>query len=134
MFLPNINCCVLMPLCTKWRVLNLTIWWYNPDCFLLISKYVSKVPFWVSLLWPKDEVWSRRGQKSTIMFIYYTLSPTYISLRFIQVSSRSNYVDFKCFFDNITPTTSCNSNIVLHGLTIVAWAHTRTIDFVYTYK
>jgi hypothetical protein len=54
------------------------------------------------------------------------------------VSSRfhhdENYVDFKIFFDNIMPTTSCNSNIVLHGLTIVAWAHTRTIDFVYTYK
>ena len=32
------------------------------------------------------------------------------------------------------PTTSCNSNIVLKGLAIVAWAHTRTIDFAYTYK
>jgi hypothetical protein len=51
------------------------------------------------------------------------------------VSSRfhhdENYVDF---FDNIMPTTSCNSNIVLHELAVVAWAHTRTIDFVYTYK
>ena len=54
------------------------------------------------------------------------------------VSSRfhhdENYVDFKIVFENIMPTTSCNSNIVLHGLTIVAWAHTRTIDSVYTYK
>jgi hypothetical protein len=50
------------------------------------------------------------------------------------VSSRfhhddENYVDFKFFFVNIMPTTSCNSNIVFQGLTIVAWAHTRTIDF-----
>ena len=76
---------------------------------------------------------SQGAEKYDCVYLKY-LSSSYISHSFIQVSSRWKLCWFYIFFDNIMPTTSCNSNIVLHWLTIVAWAHTRTIDFAYTYK